>query len=302
MIEPWVLITVFGAFFQNLRSALQKKAASQLTTLGASYTRFLFAFPFAIIYLFFLNRYLGYAIPTPSTEFFFYCVAGGIAQIVFTFLLISLFGRRNFAVGTVFSKTELVQVAILGYFILGEPLTINELLALLVTTFGVILLAVKDINDPFGGIFKSFSDSSTIWGLGSGAALGLSVVLYRAAALSLEYDGTFLMSAAFTLVIALTVQSICLGVIIHVRERETIPLMFFYWKESVSVGVAGIIASIAWFTAFTMHSAAQVRAVGQIELVFTFLASVLIFKEKSSALEVFGMILIVAGIVFMIAS
>ena len=162
MIEPWVLITVFGAFFQNLRSALQKKAASQLTTLGASYTRFLFAFPFAIIYLFFLNRYLGHTIPTPSPEFFFYCVAGGIAQIVFTFLLISLFGRRNFAVGTVFSKTELVQVAILGYFILGEPLTINELLALLVTTFGVILLAVKDINDPFGGIFKSFSDSSTI--------------------------------------------------------------------------------------------------------------------------------------------
>ena len=51
-----------------------------------------------------------------------------------------------------------------------------------------------------------------------------------------------------------------------------------------------------------MHSAAQVRAVGQIELVFTFLASILIFKEKSSALEVFGMILIVAGIVFMIAS
>ena len=110
------------------------------------------------------------------------------------------------------------------------------------------------------------------------------------------------MSAAFTLVIALTVQSICLGVIIHVRERETIPLMFFYWKESVSVGVAGIIASIAWFTAFTMHSAAQVRAVGQIELVFTFLASILIFKEKSTVLEVFGMILIVAGIIFMIAS
>ena len=169
-------------------------------------------------------------------------------------------------------------------------------------TFGVILLAVKDTKDSFGGIFKSFSDRATIWGLGSGAALGLSVVLYRAAALSLEYDGSFLMSAAFTLVVALTVQSICLGVIIHVREKETIPLMFFYWKKSVAVGVAGIIASIAWFTAFTMHSAAQVRAVGQIELVFTFLASILIFKEKSTVLEVFGMILIVAGIIFMIVS
>ena len=138
--------------------------------------------------------------------------------------------------------------------------------------------------------------------MGSGAALGLSVVLFRAAALSLEYDGGFVMPAAFTLVIALTVQSICLGIIIQVREQETIPRMFFRWKDSLGVGIAGVIASIAWFTAFTMHSAAQVRAVGQIELVFTFLASVLIFKEKSSILEVFGMTLILVGIIFMVAS
>ena len=156
-------------FFPESPICSSKKSCLPTNHLGASYTRFLFAFPFAIIYLFFLNRYLGHTVPTPSTEFFFYCVAGGIAQIVFTFLLISLFARRNFAVGTVFSKTELVQVAILGYFILGEPLTIYELLALLVTTFGVILLAVKDTKDSFGGIFKSFSDRATIWGLGSGA-------------------------------------------------------------------------------------------------------------------------------------
>ncbi len=302
MIEPWISITVFGAFFQNLRSALQKKAASNLTTLGASYTRFLFALPFAIIYLIFLNKYLGYLIPTPSIGFFFYCVTGGMAQIVFTILLISLFGRRNFAVGTVFSKTELIQVAILGYLILGEPLTINELFALLVTTFGVVMLAVKDTGNSFDGVLKQFFNSSTIWGLGSGAALGLSVVLYRAAALSLEYDGSFVMRAAFTLVVALLVQSVCLGLVIHFRERKTIPQMFFHWKESLAVGIAGIIASIAWFTAFTMHSVAQVRAVGQIELVFTFLASVVIFKEKSSVFEVFGMTLIVVGIIFMIAS
>ena len=302
MIEPWILITIFGAFFQNLRSALQKKAVSNLGTLGASYTRFLFALPFAIIYLVFLNKYLGYLIPTPSMEFFFYCVTGGVAQIIFTILLISLFGQRNFAVGTVFSKTELVQVAILAYLILGEPLSIKELFALLITTFGVVMLAVKDTAGLFHGSLKSFFNSSTIWGLGSGAALGLSVVLYRAAALSLEYDGSYIMRAAFTLVVALMVQSIFLGLFIHVREKKTIPQMFFYWKGSLAVGLAGIIASIAWFTAFTMHSVAQVRAVGQIELVFTFLASVLIFKEKSSILEVFGMTLIVVGILFMISS
>ena len=142
MIEPWVLITVFGAFLQDIR-LLFKKSCLPITALRASYEIFVCLSICNHLFIF-LNRYLGHAVPTPSTEFFFYCVAGGIAQIVFTFLLISLFARRNFAVGTVFSKTErLVQVAILGYFILREPLTIYELLALLVTTFGVILLAVK---------------------------------------------------------------------------------------------------------------------------------------------------------------
>lgn len=300
MIESWVSITIIGAFFQNLRSVLQRKAAFNLSTLGASYTRFLFALPFAVAYLFFLNKYLGYSIPFPSSIFFFYCVGGGIAQIIFTILLISLFDRRNFAVGTVFSKTELVQVAVLAYLILGEPLTINEFFALSITAFGVMMLAIKGTGIFPSNIFKGLFNYSTFLGIGSGAALGLSVVLYRAAALSLEYDGGSIMRAAFTLAIALTVQSLFLGGIIFARERETILKMFLHWKESVAVGIAGIIASIAWFTAFTMHDVAQVRAVGQIELVFTFLASVLFFKEKSSLIEVIGMSFILAGVIFMV--
>ena len=299
MIEPWVVITIIGAFFQNLRSVLQKKAASNLSTLGASYTRFLFALPFAVCYLVFLKKYFGFAVPSPSFLFFFYCIFGGIAQIVFTILLISMFEQRNFAIGTVFSKTELVQVAILAYFILGEPLSLNELLALMITTLGVLILAVKGAGISPRHILSSLTNTSTIWGIGSGAALGLSVVLYRAAALSLT-EGDFLMRAGFTLLVALVVQSFVLGTLIFFRERETIVKMFLYWKECVSVGIAGILASIAWFTAFTMQDAAQVRAVGQIELVFTFLASILFFKEKSSLLELIGMSFIIAGVIFMI--
>ena len=56
------------------------------------------------------------------------------------------------------------------------------------------------------------------------------------------------------------------------------------------VGVAGVVGSVGWFIAFTIQNAAYVRALGQIELVFMFITSVFIFKEKSNAMEVIGIL------------
>ena len=68
----------------------------------------------------------------------------------------------------------------------------------------------------------------------------------------------------------------------------------------VQAGVAGVLASICWFTAFTLQNAAYVRALGQIELIFTFIASVLIFKEKTSPLEYTGIFLIAIAIIILL--
>ena len=63
---------------------------------------------------------------------------------------------------------------------------------------------------------------------------------------------------------------------------------------------AGVLASVCWFTAFTLENAAHVRAVGQIELIFTFIASVFFFGEKSNRAEIFGIVLVAAGIVMLL--
>ncbi len=49
-----------------------------------------------------------------------------------------------------------------------------------------------------------------------------------------------------------------------------------------------------------MQNAAYVRALGQIELVFTFAASVFFFREKTNRIEVVGIALVVAGILVLI--
>ncbi len=296
-VEPWIWITVFAAFFQNLRSALQKQASKDLTVLGAAYVRFAFALPFAIIYLLVITKFNNNPLPENSLKFFTYCFLGGLCQIVFTVLLISLFTRRNFAVGTVYSKTEVIQVAIFGYLILGDKLNFLSSLAVCLCVLGVVALAVKDNKIKLSSFWSEARGESSLIGIACGAFLGVSVVFYRGAALSLNYEGQVYVSAGYTLTIALVIQTIFMGLLIFFREKPTLKNIFTHWKNSMAVGITAVMASICWFTAFTMQSAAIVRALGQIELIFTFIFSHFLFREKTTFLEMVGITLIMSAVI-----
>lgn len=301
MFEAWIPLTIAGAFFQNFRSALQKHLKAHLSTAGATYVRFFYAWPFAILYLYGLAYFGGFDIPRPNTAFIIYCVLGGLAQIAFTFLLVWLFSFRNFAAGTIFSKTETVQVAILGLLILGDPIGLWAVIAILVSLIGVLALSVAETKVTVRSLVTSLGDKATLIGLACGAMLGASVVLFRGAALSLE-DGNYLMRAAMSLTVAVVIQTILMGLYLAWREPGQLRAVLVHWKPSLSVGIAGVLASIFWFSAFTLQNAAYVRALGQIELVFTMLASVIFFREKVKPLEMMGIAFIIAGILILVFS
>ena len=297
--EAWIPITIAAAFLQNTRSALQKHLKGNLTNLGAAYVRFLYAWPFALIYVAGLHFWGGMELPRYNGIFLVYCVAGGLAQIIFTVLLMWLFSFRNFAVGTTFSKTEVVQIAILGFLILGDTLTIVAGAAIVVAVLGVILLSMGQTGTGFGSLLAGLTEKTTVIGLVCGAFLGASVVFYRGATLSLGYDGT-VMAAAYTLAVSVVIQAVVMGIYIAIRERRTLIDVLVHWRWSLAVGISGALASMAWFTAFAMQNAAYVRALGQIELVFTFVASVFFFRERTGRIEVAGIALVITGIVILI--
>jgi len=297
--ELWIPITVFAAFMQNARSALQKHLKGRLTTLGATYVRFLYAAPFAIVYMLGIHVATGAPFPTPNATFLVYVALGGLSQIIFTFLLLWLFSFRNFAAGTTFSKTEVVQIAILGFLLLGDTLTWASGAAIVLAAFGVVVLSAAQTKVSMATLVTSLGEKSTLIGLASGAFLGASVVFFRGAALSLGYDG-FVMAAAFTLANAVVFQTIVMGLYLAGKESTTLKAVIVEWRWSLAVGIAGVLASIGWFTAFTLENASYVRAVGQIELIFTFVASIFFFHEKTNRKEVLGILLVAAGIILLI--
>ena len=299
MFELWVPITIAAAFMQNVRSALQKHLTGRLSTLGAAYVRFLYAWPFAVIYVVALHGWGGMALPEPNGVFLLYSVLGGLAQIIFTALLMWLFSFRNFAVGTTYSKTEIVQVAILGFLILGDTLSGAAAIAIAVAVTGVVALSVGRTRIAVTSLFTTLIDKPTLIGLASGAFLGASVVFFRGAALALGHDG-FVMAAAYTLAVSVVIQTVIMGVFLAFREPGTLRDVFVHWRWSLAVGIAGMLASTAWFAAFTLQNAAYVRALGQIELVFTFAVSQFLFRERTNRIEVIGIVLVIAAILILI--
>lgn len=298
--ELWIPIAILGAFMQNLRSAVQKHLKGRLTTLGAAYVRFLYAAPFALLYLFALKAGTGLPWPEPNLTFLAYCVAGGISQIVFTALLVWLFSFRNFAVGTTYSKTEVVQVAVLGLVLLGDTVSLVPSIAIAIAMVGVMAMSAGQAKISVGRLLAGLTERSTLIGLTCGAFLGASVVFFRGASLALGYEHGAWMPAALSLTVAVVLQTVGMGIYLAVTEPRTLRDVIVHWRWSTVVGIAGVLASIAWFTAFTLENAAYVRAVGQIELVFTFFASVVVFRERTTRTEVFGILLVVAAILLLV--
>lgn len=294
--ELWVPITIAAAFAQNVRSALQRKLTDRLSSSEAAYVRFCYALPFAVVYLAGLGA-LGYTIPGPNVAFFGYAAVGGIGQILGTIALIASFGYRNFAVGTAFSKTETVQTALFGFLLLGESVAPLAGLGIGVCLAGVVVLSSPDGLRSFA---KLGVGPGGWLGIAAGAGFGISAVCYRAACLSLP-EGEAAVRASLTLVAATAIQTLAMGGYFAWRERGALSRVARSWRTSAWVGLFGMMASSAWFTAMTLERAAYVRAVGQVELLFTFVATVLFFREKVRVSEVMGSVIIVLGLVLVLA-
>ena len=297
--ELWVPITLAAAFLQNLRSALQKHLKGSLSTYGATFCRFVYAAPLAVVYAALLGEGYGFEWPAPNLRFAIFAMLGGVAQITATALLVYLFSLRNFAVGTTYSKTETVQTAIFGLLILGEPVSPAAAFAIGISLAGVMAISVARSALTLRNLLLGWTGRAAFVGMLSGTFFGLSAVAYRAASLSLGGEG-FLMQAAFTLACVVVFQTALMAVWIRVREPGELTRVFRHWRIASLVGVAGMVGSAGWFTAMTLENAAYVRALGQVELVFTFIASYFFFRERSTGLELAGIALIVAGIVILL--
>jgi drug/metabolite transporter (DMT)-like permease len=287
----WAIFTVVAAFFQTLRNAMQRELTTSLGTVGATHVRFLFGFPFAVIFLIGLAVGTDVALPHPGLTFWPWVVDGALAQVFATALMLVAMGERSFVVTIAYIKTEPIQVAIFGLIFLGDAVTWPMMTAILVATAGVIVMSTK--AGMVGGV------RPTLIGLASGGMFALSAIGYRGAILSLHLQN-FVMAATFTLVIGLAMQAIVLSLYLWLRSPTVLTAIMRSWKPSLCAGFMGALASQFWFLAFALATAASVRTLALVEVLFAQLVARFAFGQKTTAREAIGMVLVVAGVVLLI--
>ncbi len=292
----WIPVTVWAALAQTLRNTAQRHLTGELGTLGATLVRFLYGLPFAVAWVAAVQAWRGEPLPLPPAGFYAWVTLGAVSQIAATAFLLRVMQERNFALGVAYSKTELIQIAIFGLLVLGDPVSALTAFAVGCGTLGVLLLSPADKKRPLRALVTGWATRTALIGLASGTSFALSVIGYRAAALSLE-GSSFLVAAAVTLAIAQLIQTLLLGGWLAWRSLPVVRATLRLWRPSLFAGFMGAAASAGWFTAFAIEPAAHVRTLGLVELLFAYAVSRRIFREKLTTLELSGIALLTVGLV-----
>lgn len=299
MIAPewlWIPITIGAAAAQTARNAAQRHLTPILGTLGATLVRFLYGLPFALLWLWLVAFAGGFSVPNPNAAFVWWIVVSSVTQIGATALLLRVMAERNFALGTAYAKTEIIQVALFALVFLGDPLTPGVLAAVVSSTAGVLLLAPIDRQRPLRTLISGWTARPALMGLLCGALFGIAAVGYRGAALALEHT-PYLMAAACTLAAAQMLQTVLLGGWLLARNTAVVVRVAREWRKSLFAGLMGATASGCWFTAMAIEPAAHVRTLGLVEILFSYAISQRLFRERLTRGEIAGMTLLLVGLV-----
>ena len=294
MFDPswlWALFTIIAAAAQTVRNATQRELTAKLGTVGATHVRFLFGFPFALVFLCGVMIAFGQGLPRPPPIYWLWVIGGAATQIAATALMLAAMNDRSFVVVYAYIKTEPVQAALFGLIFLGDVVTPWMAAAILIATAGVVTMALKP---------DASSDlRATLLGLAAGAMFALSAVGFRGAILNLALP-SYVMAATFTVVMGLLLQSLLLSAYLWLRNPDVLAAIVRAWRPSLFAGFMGALASQFWFLAFALATAASVRTLALVEVLFAQAISRFVFKQAIAPREAVGIVLIVIGVVLLL--
>ena len=289
----WAVFTLIAAAAQTARNAMQRELTAALGTVGATHVRFLFGFPFALLFLASVLTITGTGLPTLPPVFWPWVLAGAFTQIAATATMLSVMGERSFVVAYAYIKTEPVHVALFGLIFLGDKVTPVSAAAILMATAGVIVISLK------AGAAGGSTLRSTVIGLVSGALFGLSAIGYRGAILSLQLPD-FVVAATFTVTVGLVIQAAVLSLYLALRDPKVLRAIARAWRPSLFAGLMGAFASEFWFLAFAITTAANVRTLALVEVLFAQGVTHFVFKQPTTQREIIGIVLVVIGVALLV--
>jgi drug/metabolite transporter (DMT)-like permease len=292
----WAVFTITAAGAQTLRNAMQRDLIASLGTGGATYVRFLFGLPFALLFLVFVAIGTQESPPLPNARAFGFTLTAAVSQIFATALMLAAMRERSFVVAIAYTKTEPILVALFGLVVLGDKLTGTTASAILIATFGVMLMSWPNTASMDE---ETYSWRPAAYGLVSAAAFALAAVGYRAGILALGRPN-FILAASTILALGLAIQTSLILIYLLIFDRRLIAAMGGLWRASMTAGFMGALASQFWYLAFAIDTAARVRTLALVEMIFAQIATRRLFRQETSGREYLGMAMVIAGVILLL--
>jgi drug/metabolite transporter (DMT)-like permease len=295
----WLAATLAAALFQTWRTALQQRLRGQLSVNAAGVVRYLYGVPVGLV-IFGLYLAVFGASPRPiSVGFLLWCAGAGILQILGTNLLIMAFGPRGFAVGTAYAKTEAVQGAVIALILLGEYLSALAWAGIGVCVAGTLYLSLAGRRLSVGEFLRATGQPAALYGLGAGFVFAFTAVCVKGANFALG-GSDLVLNALQSLVVTNVMQTLMQGGYLLAREPKQVRGVFTTWRTSAQAGALSACGSACWFTGFALAPVAMVRAVGQVEILFTLAFSRWYLRESPTRTDIVGALAVVAGVVLVL--
>lgn len=298
--SAWIPLTITAATLQSLRTAAQKWLGGSLTTDAATYVRYLFAWPVAVIYAAVIALVFAVTLPVPTPESLAWAALGAAGQIGGTRFLLKALESRNFAVGVAYSKTDVIQAAIFETLVLGAAIAWGAVAGIVIATAGVIIISLKPGQRSLRTLIQGLGEPAALYGLLSGASLAVSGVAVRGAVTSLDTGDGVHGAALVALITVLTLQVVVMGAWLAWRQPGSFAAIGRVWRPAMFAGVAGGFGSICWFLALGLQNVAYVRTLGLVEILATVALSRFMFKERARAGEYAGIAILLTGIVLVL--
>lgn len=292
----WIVITLAAACFQIARTSEQHRLREVLDVAEAGYVRFAYAFPIALG-LSVAWFAVADAVPQPTVRFWLWVVLAGSSQIAATMALLHSFRLRDFAVGTIYSKTEVLFVSAASVALLGESIGWLGWVGAVICLTGVASLASRG---ALRSIVSAGLDPAAWFGMAAALGFALAAVGIRGASSGLE--GSAVDRAAFTLTAMLGIQTLLQGIAIVRSPTSSLRRVAGAWRRAARVAVLSLSGSAAWALALSLENAAKVRTLGQVEIVLAFAIGIAVHGETHTRKEYLAGLATVGGIVLIVAS
>ena len=289
----WIYFTLLAATMQAVRTAGQKQLTAHLNAMATTGVRYIFALPFAWLYLWWIIDYRQVSVPQLNEQFLQYALIACVMQIIGTVCLVAAFKYRNFAVATSLAKTEAIQVAVVGVILFSQSLSFWGWWSVIIGVIGIVI--VSKVKFSYRYVFQN---PGAGFGLAAGLGLAITTLLIRESSLALHSD--LMVSAAVTLVFMISVQSLLSVLYTAIQDKKQLKQMLINWRLCLFVGITSVLGSIGWFTGASYQNAAYVKALGQVEFFITLILTYRFFKEKITVKEYVGMFLIVASVLILL--